>query len=358
MLVANHIARFGSGSKSSVGVAAPLALMALLGGTYAIADSADGVGRPAPKSIQALGTQKYDGAFVRERELTGDPSYRSYLISYRSSGLKVYAFVAEPRAAAPVSGFPVVIANHGFHPNPPKYGTTAAGIDSRPGDYYRNIPKLYADQGFMVVMPDYRGHSNSEGAIYTKGLLASAYYTEDVLALAAVVRKLADVDARNLFLWGHSMGGEVTLRAALAGAQFRAASLWSSVGGDIWDQAYYYSRYESRETPDSSEISKKEIAKLRNDISSLRTRFDWRSVEPLLHLDGLQVPLIIQHSIGDQGANYNWSERLAKELSLRDKKYEFYSYPGDEHLFSADVQVVAAQRDADFFRQHEQKEGR
>ncbi len=119
------------------------------------------------------------------------------------------------------------------------------------------------------------------------------------------------MDAGNLFLWGHSMGGEVPLSAALANSQFRAASIWSSVDGDIWDQAYDYSSYDHREAPDGSDVAKKDFVKLNADIASLSTRFDWRSVEPFLQLDELQVPLIIRHSIGDMGANFNWSERLA-----------------------------------------------
>lgn len=322
------------------------------------ATSVPALSRPPPKSIQALRRTEFDGKFVRERDLAGDASYSAYLISYRSAGLKIYAMVALPRSATPQRGFPVLIANHGFHPEPPKYGITSAGIDSRPGDYYRSVPRLFADQGFLVLMPDYRGHNISEGGSYARGLLASAYFTEDVSALVAVARHIAGADARNIFLWGHSMGGEVTLRAALTNPGVRAASLWSSVGGDIWDQAYYYSRYQNRELPDSSDVPKKEFVKLRADIAALTARFDWRSVEPLLHLDELKVPLIIQHSVGDVGANYYWSERLAKELSLRSKPYEFYSYVGDHHFFPEDVRVLAVKRDADFFRRHLQLDGR
>jgi hypothetical protein len=44
--------------------------------------------------------------------------------------------VAVPNSAIPENGFPVVIANHGYVPDPARYGITAEGIDSRPGDYY------------------------------------------------------------------------------------------------------------------------------------------------------------------------------------------------------------------------------
>ena len=71
--------------------------------------------------------------------------------------------VAVPQTDRPPSGFPVLIANHGTHPDPPRYGYTGDGVDSRPGDYYRPIPELFTAQGFLVVMPDYRGHNDSEG---------------------------------------------------------------------------------------------------------------------------------------------------------------------------------------------------
>ena len=47
-------------------------------------------------------------------------------------------------------------------------------------------------------------------------MLESLYYTEDVLALLAALGDIADADPENVFMWGHSMDGEVTLRTLLA----------------------------------------------------------------------------------------------------------------------------------------------
>jgi hypothetical protein len=97
-----------------------------------------------------------------------------------------------------------LIANHGHHPEPPKYGITAEGKDWRPGDYYRRIPELFVAQGFMVVMPDFRGHNNSDGFEFTEGMLESSYYSEDVLSLLAALDGLADEDlAKELYMRGH-----------------------------------------------------------------------------------------------------------------------------------------------------------
>lgn len=312
--------------------------------------SATACSKPAPKLIDELRAENRDVSLNPVREIKGGPGFSSYLYSYRSSGLNVHAMVAVPETQTPTDGFPVLIANHGHHPEPPKYGITAEGKDWRPGDYYRRIPELFTAHGFMVVMPDFRGHNNSEGFEFTEGLLESSYYTEDVLNLLAGLDSLDHIDQDNVFMWGHSMGGEVTLRTLVASDRIKGASMWSSVGGDIWDQAYYYSRYEDPAAPDSSENPKSVIETLRGRIAALDEEYDYTGSEPLLHLDHLQTPIIIQHSVKDSGAAYKWSARLAKELYMRGYKYEFHSYPGSDHLFKDEMMEQAAERDIAFFR--------
>ncbi len=312
--------------------------------------SAIACSKPAPKGIEELRSLSLDAELTLVGQIEGGAGFDAYLYSYESAGLKVHALVAVPQSQNPDGGFPVLIANHGHHPDPPQYGITAAGKDWRPGDYYRRIPELYVAQGFAVVMPDYRGHNNSEGLEFTEGMLESSYYTEDVLNLVDAIDQLPGINADQLFMWGHSMGGEVMLRSLLATDRVKAASMWSSVGGDIWDQSYYYSRFENPQAPDSNETPKTVIERLRGRIADLDDDFDYRVVEPLLHLDYLQTPIIIQHSIGDRDAAYKWSEQLAKELYMRGKTYRFFSYPGNDHLFSGEDLQLAAERDAEFFR--------
>lgn len=306
--------------------------------------------KPPPRSIDELRAAEFSTSLEFERSLAGGPGYAAYLVSYRSSGLKIYAMVAVPDASSPVQGYPILVANHGHHPNPPDYGFTADGADARPGDYYREIPELYAGHGFLVVMPDYRGHNVSEGAEYTEGMLESSYYTEDVLTLLSALSDIENADVDNIFMWGHSMGGEVTLRALVATDTVKGATLWSSVGGDVWAQSYYYSRYQDALADDGSDVPKPVIERLREDIEALDGNYDWRGSEPLFHLTNLSTPLIIHHAIGDTGAAYEWSARLAKELYLLGHRYVFHSYGGSEHLFTGESRRQAVARDVAFFR--------
>lgn len=319
--------------------------MLLFVGTVACAES-----KPPPKSIDALRGAVYESRLAYEKAVTGGPGFSAYLVSYASAGLNVFALVAVPEGPRPAKGYPVLIANHGHHPDPPNYGVTKDGIVHRPGDYYRDVPALYAAHGFLVVMPDYRGHNASEGSAFTEGLLEAAYYAEDVLALLSAIDDIEQADADNIFMWGHSMGGEVTLRTLLATRRVKAASLWSSVGGDIWDQAYFYSRTDAPLATDSHEVEKPAIEALREQMATVDANYDWLAREPLVYLDMLSTPLIIHHAIGDRGAAYKWSERLAKELTLLDKPYVFYSYDSDEHFFSGADREAAVSRDVRFFR--------
>ena len=322
----------------------------LFGSLVLVACSAVACGEPAPKTIDELRVADRNVEMVEVGDIEGGPGFSAKLYQYESAGLKIHTMVANPKASSPDNGWPVVIFNHGHHPEPRKYGITAEGKNHRPGDYYRRIPELFVARGFLVVVPDYRGHNNSEGIEFTEGMLASAYYTEDVLNLIAGLHDIEEINLDALFMMGHSMGGEVAFRTLLATDKIKAASMWSSVGGDIWDQSYYYSRYSEPAAPDSSEMDKVVVTRLRDRIAELDGDFDYDSVEPHLHIEHLKTPIIIQHSVGDRGAAYKWSEKLAKELYVRGKRYEFWSVPGDKHLFSQEDMEKAADRDVAFFR--------
>lgn len=305
---------------------------------------------PAPLSIDALRAAGFSSNLQFERELDSGAGFTAYLVSYQSADLTVYAMVAVPVGERPDSGFPVVVANHGFHPDPPRYGVTAGGVDARPGDYYRPIPDLYAQHGFLVIMPDYRGHNASEGLEYTDGFLATGYYTEDVLALLSGLEGIEEADTRNIFMWGHSLGAEVSLRALLATERIKGATLWSGVGGEIWDQAYYYEHYEDRLAYEDSDTDNRRIEGLRRDIAALDDPYDWTTREPLRHLNYLRAPIVIHHAVGDTGAPHHWSERLAKELYLLGHPYRFHSYPGADHFFQGESLTRAVERDVEYFR--------
>lgn len=243
-----------------------------------------------------------------ERALADGPSYSAYLLSYRSDDLKVHAMVAVPTSAPPESGYPVVIANHGYVPEPQEYGITADGIDSRPGDYYRSVPELYASRGFMVILPDYRGHNSSQGYEQIKAQNRESVdrYADDVIALMSHLDEIEGADMDRVFMWSHSMGGGVSMRALLATKLVKASSFWATM-----------------------------------NVVDLAGQF--------ADLDG---PVMIQHSARDQSVNHDNAKRLAAVLQEIGHTHEYHLYESDDHYFSGEIRELAANRDVGFFLSH------
>lgn len=238
-----------------------------------------------------------------EGPLDDGPSYSAYLISYLSAGLKVHAMVAVPRQETPEGGFPVLIANHGYVPEPNKYGITAEGINSRPGDYYRSVPELYSSRGYLVILPDYRGHNNSEGFEFVHKTDSVGLYADDVIALLASLDEIESANTEKLFMWSHSMGGGVSMRVQLATQEIKAASYWATMS-----------------------------------VADLEQR--------LGDLDG---PVMIHHATGDKSTDYSNAQHLADALKAIDHPFTYHSYDSSDHYLAGVERELAADRDAAFF---------
>jgi len=259
---------------------------------------------PEPLALEALRATSFETSLSYERPLEEGMSFTAYLLSYPYAGLKLYAMIAVPKSTAPEAGFPVVIANHGYVPDPTRYGITAEGVDSRPGDYYRSVPELYAARGFLVVIPDYRGHNSSEGLEYILEQQLPGYFAEDVVAMMSVLAEIESADLDNVFMWSHSMGGGVSMRALLATDIVKASSFWATTNVD--DLQGYFA-----------------------------------------DLDG---PVMIQHAAGDTSTEHSNSERLAGALEAIGHPHVYVSYDSDDHYFEGEMRERAADRDAEFFR--------
>ena len=127
----------------------------------------------------------------------------------------------------------LIVMAHGFHPNPPQYGKDKNAQSSRPGDYYRNWVNAYAKAGFNVLVPDYRGHNDSQGFGYThqagREAFSEYFYALDLIASIDALQHYLDTKFKKIILVGNSMGSPIAFYAAnKIGKQVKFVSLWSS----------------------------------------------------------------------------------------------------------------------------------
>lgn len=306
----------------------------------------------SPLSIKGLQNRTYDADLQFEKKLNETENITADLMSYYSDSLKIFALLNTPKIKRPKNGFPVLIFAHGFHPEPLKYGvSTETGKDRRPGDYYRGIPETYAENGFLTLTPDYRGHNISEGHSFTESsYLASTYYAIDVLHLIAALNKMDEVDVSHIYIMGHSMGGDVAMKALLASDKIKAASLWSAVTSSTIEQAMYYGKWDDKHWDSISPRSVNNyLSSLDNTINNLGFTYDMSSGDAINFIADINSPIIIQHATNEKSVPYQWSESLAAKLYENEKHFAFYSYESENHLFVNKNKAKAIERDINFF---------
>ncbi|HXF63261.1 MAG TPA: alpha/beta fold hydrolase, partial [Caldilineaceae bacterium] len=177
-----------------------------------------------PLAIPHMRSQSYPGSeIVIEQALDPGVNYNRYLASYQSEGNKIYALLTIPQGQKPATGWPVVIFNHGYIP-PAQYRTT---------ERYVACVDAFARNGYIVFRSDYRGHGFSEGE--ATGGYGSPAYTIDVLNAVASVKRHPDADPNRIGMWGHSMGGQITLRAMVVTDDIKAGVIWAGVVGSYPD---------------------------------------------------------------------------------------------------------------------------
>ncbi|CUS06298.1 conserved protein of unknown function [Candidatus Promineifilum breve] len=174
--------------------------------------------------IEVMRRRDYPGSAITiETVLEPGDNYDRYVASYLSDGNKIYALLTVPRGVRPVSGWPVIVFNHGYVP-PDEYRTT---------ERYVQYVDYFARSGYIVFRSDYRGHGDSEGE--AGGVYSTPNYTIDVLNGLAAIRAYAEADPARVGMWGHSMGGHITLRAMVVSGDVRAGVIWGGVVGPYPD---------------------------------------------------------------------------------------------------------------------------
>ena len=163
-----------------------------------------------PYLIQNMAVRNWDSTILSQTKTRETSRFISYEITYKSDNLLQYALMNVPKGTMPQSGWPVIFVNHG-HIDPQIYSTANS---------YINTSAYYANAGFLVLKPDYRGHGRSEGE--ADGVLSRINYAADVLNLIAAVKKLDTADGdyiyvRPLYGWGCFIAGDGSLSRLCSG---------------------------------------------------------------------------------------------------------------------------------------------
>src|SRR5712692_8072942 len=289
-------------------------------------------------AIDAMRQREYPGSEIAiEQRLAPGSNYRRYIASYQSDGLKIFGLLTVPNGPRPATGWPVIIFNHGYIP-PTVYRTT---------ERYVAYVDAFARNGYIVFKPDYRGFGSSQGTP------VSAYGapddTVDVLNAVSTMQRYANADPDRIGMWGHSMGGNITLRAVVIDPRIKVAVIWAGVNATYKDLLENWHPTGGDRPPPS--FSGGWPGKF---IESFGTPEQnpgfWDSISPMAYLADITAPIQLHHGTGDTEVPLQFSQTLANDLQAAGKPVEFYTYAGADHNISQGFTLAMARSVAYFDR--------
>ncbi len=300
---------------------------------------------PNPMTIAAMRAGSYPGSDITiVRELDKGSNYRRYYAYYLSQGLKIYALLTVPDGEKPEGGWPAIVFNHGYIP-PDVYRTTERYIA-----YVDEIAKA----GYIVFRIDYRGHDASEGE--ARGAYGDPGYEIDVLNAVASIKRFPDANPNKIGMWGHSMGGYLTLRAMVITRDIKVGVIWGGVVASYPDMLYNWRRTSSVTPSPSSRGAGWRTQWLEQYGSPEQNPAFWDSVSATSYLSDLSGPLQLHHSTTDEEVPVEFSIRLAEQGRAAGKIVDLYEYEGDNHNISGNF-ATAMQRTIAFFDTYLKQDG-
>ncbi len=302
-----------------------------------------------PLMIDVLRQQDYPGSeLIFEETLAPGVNYDRYIVSYQSEGNKIFALLTVPQGEIPDSGWPVVMFNHGYIP-PEQYRTTERYVAYVDG---------FARNGYIVFRSDYRGHGSSEGE--ATGGYGSPAYTVDVLNGISAVKTHPDADPERIGMWGHSMGGHITLRAMVVTDEIKAGVIW---GGVVVSYEDLFERWRrpagsgNTPTPDPTRTRGWWRVSLQETYGTFEDNPEfWASISPNSYVSEISGPIQLHHGTADTSVPVAFSEILYAEVLAADREAELFLYEGDDHDITYSF-GTAIQRSIAFFDEHLKNSG-
>ncbi len=296
-----------------------------------------------PLAISAMRAKLYPGSdFVVEQRLPPGPNYTRQIVSYLSDGLKIYGLLTVPTGVKPAGGWPVILLNHGYIP-PTEYSTTQS---------YAGVDAILAPAGYIVFKPDYRGHGNSQGTpcqIY----ICPDYVTDSMNALAAIKRYPA-ANPDKVGVWGHSMGGDITLHELVLTHDLKAAVLMAGVVGSYSDLIDWWKvRVATGVLTTQNDLQTNELVDQMVNLHGTPQTDPgyWNAIDPTQFISDIDAPVLIQVGTADAVVPPKFSQGLAAQLQAAGKNVTYRVYPGADHNLAPDTGMAVAEALA-FFDQY------
>lgn len=290
------------------------------------------------------------GKIVIRETLLETKNFTRYLIAYPSDGLTITGILQVPTIGEPP--YPVIVMNHGF------FSRTIFSS----GDGTDRAAEFLNRRGYLSVSSDYRSWGDAETgeSLFYSGLAI------DVINLMNAIPSIPEADPDHIGMWGHSMGGGVTLKVLTLDSRIKAAVIYSSVSADFadiierWGPGCLGDVHEGETTfgCNSSDILPLDLPAdlIASYFNSVTDPEMLEAVSPLYHLDLVNSPVQIVYGTKDgltsAGTPPEWSKKMYAGFIEAGKDAQIFAHEGESHSFIGDPWFVFMARSAQFFDKH------
>lgn len=274
-----------------------------------------------------------EGKIVLEEILEENEDFNSYLFSFEFDPTlqkkEVKKVTGQLNLPANKGSFPVIIMLRGYV-DQEIYET---GIGTRKAAF------ILAKNGFITLAPDFLGYGGSDKE--AENIFETRFQTyTTVLSILESLHSIKEWDRENIFLWGHSNGGQIALIILEITGKDYPTTLWAPVTKPFPYSILYY----TDESEDKGKYIRRELAKFENLYNT-----DSYSIDE--YFERIKASLQIHQGTADEAVPIVWSNEFVKKLEELNIAITYYQYVGANHNMVPSWNTVVS-RDLSFFKKH------
>lgn len=211
----------------------------------------------------------------------------------------------------------------------------------------KNGSEYFASNGYITIAPDFLGYGGSEGESANifetrfqtnttfSGLIETIFSKNQQKIGQEIFEKW---DGKNIFIWAHSNGGQISLSSLVETGRYIPATLWAPVSKPFPYSILYF----TDESVDRGKFIRSELAKFEELYDVEKYNFDH-------YLNRITSPIQIHQGTADDAVPLEWSNEFSRILKQQGMVYDYFIYPGTDHNMKPDWNTVV-ERDLEFFK--------
>jgi len=262
--------------------------------------------------------------------LNPDDLVEPFLVHYpsRDGKWQISAFVYVPHNAPRDHTHPAIVYVHG--------GPTSQTVNN-----FNRIVQYLANQGYLVIAPNYRGSSG-----YGKEFADANRFDmgggdlQDVLAAADWIQQTGYVDPKKLVVMGGSYGGYMSMMALT-----KAPEVWAA-GVSLVPFVNWFTEVQNEDPV----LREDDLATMGDPVKNKEL---WEDRSPINFVDRIKAPVLLFAGGNDPRCPKSEAQQVADAIKKRGGTVELKIYENEGHGFArVEHQIDAYTRVADFLKKY------